>query len=883
MVEPGQEAPEPWDGTDRLVLDPRSAGPDIIARLQQAWSSRTRLTIELVGDLDPSDRPWTDPFWELEPTHWIGDERIRHLVLSNSVDARDPTRPEFGPISAALAAGAAPEGEADVVLPDGTRAWCDGGPLDWRLCRDGQPVVPIAHLDRGLLRTIRDAEPVADLAADQLEAVRHVGGGARIIAPAGSGKTRVLTERARFLVREVGLDPGAICLVAFNVRARREMEERTADLAGMQVRTLNSLALAILQGTAPFRPPAGRRGLVVIDEREVRRVLAMLVRTRRQAMSDPWAVWIEALSSCRLGLRSPAAVQRDFGDDVRDFAAVLPRFRAALAEAGQVDFDEQILGAIEVLLTDADARATARRACRVMLVDEFQDLTPAHLLLVRLLAGPRSDVFGVGDDDQTIYGYAGASPEWLIGFADLFPGSGHHDLHVNYRCPPEVVEAASTLLSHNIRRVDKTIVAAPDRRAASPEAVAGAPPMTVLEAAPTTPVLVDHVGALLDAGIPPTSVAVLTRVNATLLAPMLALGRAGVPTTRPIDAAFLGRTGVAAALAWLRLATGSAQRLSPTDLETAARRPPRGLSQRLVGWIAEQPSPDALLALAGRMRAVRDRRRVAELVEDLTALQERARSGATTGELLAAIRDDTGLGTALDSRLDASRRSIDRSAHSDDVAALVAIADLEPDPTAFPGWLEEQLRTGRQESIGVHLSTVHRVKGQEWPHVIVHEATTGLFPHRLAADIEEERRVFHVAITRAAQTVLILAGEPPSPFLPELAAARRPGAIPRDGPARPPRASGRRPAAATPVADGPTTGDDALRERLRAWRLERARADGVPAFVVFADTTLDELVRIRPRDRGALLEVSGIGPTKLERYGDALLALIASLEPEAGG
>jgi DNA helicase-2/ATP-dependent DNA helicase PcrA len=268
------------------------------------------------------------------------------------------------------------------------------------------------------------------------------------------------------------------------------------------------------------------------------------------------------------------------------------------------------------------------------------------------------------------------------------------------------------------------------------------------------------------------------------------------------------------------------------------------------------------------MREERDRRRITDLAEDLMALQERALSGATTGELLAAVRDDTGLGTALDGRLDASRRSIDRSAHGDDIAALVAIADLEPDPAAFPGWLEEQLRRRRTEAIGVHLSTVHRVKGQEWPHVIVHEATAGLFPHRLAADIEEERRVFHVAITRAAQTVLLLAGDPPSPFLAELAEARGPDD---------------RPPVRMPAADTRSTGDEELRERLRAWRLERARADGVPAFVVFADTTLAELVRTRPRDRPALRQVAGIGPTKLERYGDALLAVIAATDPEAEG
>src|SRR4029077_14533625 len=133
------------------------------------------------------------------------------------------------------------------------------------------------------------------------------------------------------------------------------------------------------------------------------------------------------------------------------------RYRAELSRARSVDYDEQIVRAIEILLGDPKARAVAQRACRVLLVDEFQDLTPAHLLLVRLLAGPDGSVFGVGDDDQTIYGFNGADPQWLIDFATYFPHAGNHPLEVNYRCPADVVTAAATLLQHNDRRVAKVI------------------------------------------------------------------------------------------------------------------------------------------------------------------------------------------------------------------------------------------------------------------------------------------------------------------------------------------------------------------------------------------------------------------------------------------
>ena len=119
-----------------------------------------------------------------------------------------------------------------------------------------------------------------------------------------------------------------------------------------------------------------------------------------------------------------------------------------------------------------------QRSCRHLLVDEFQDLTPAHVLLLRLLALPELDVFGVGDDDQCIYGHAGADPAFLIDYDTLFPGAGQHALHVNYRCPVAVVDAASTLLGYNLRRIPKSIVAGPtnddaDGALARPRARAG--------------------------------------------------------------------------------------------------------------------------------------------------------------------------------------------------------------------------------------------------------------------------------------------------------------------------------------------------------------------------------------------------------------------------
>ena len=861
VITPGDPVPAPWADAPRVRVgtDPLAA----LDTLRRHRADRIPTVIELAGSLPDADPVLEVDYWHLAPETDLPGEAVRHLVLDHSVDARDRSAPSIHAVDVAVAGGATvvADGPGDVIGPDGPM-WCDGGPLDWIDHADGLPVTHLVNLRVGSTAPLGAAEPTAELAPDQLAAVAHGGAGARIIAPAGSGKTRVLTERARHLVRDRGVDPAAICLLAFNVRARAEMQERTADLPGLEIRTLNSLALAILAGRAPFVRPRAAPGTQVIDEHQVRRLLDGLVKTRRQAMADPMAVYLEALTATRLGLRAPDAVEREFGGDVRDFASVVEGYRAALGRNGLLDFDEQILGAIEVLCTDPAARAAARRACQVVLVDEFQDLTPAHVLLVRLLAGPTANVFGVGDDDQTIYGYAGASPSWLIDFADLFPGSGTHDLTVNYRCAPAVVAGARQLLEHNRRRIDKTIGAAPDR---SPDDGG----LDITETADPTATTVEAVAALVADGVAPADIAVLTRVNATLLGPMLGLDALGIATTAPIDTRFLDRTGVAGVLAWLRLATAPAKRLDGDDLQTAIRRPPRGLRPRLCEWVGEKRSIPELLDLATRLNDERDQAKVADFATDLARLRELADEPDTdTATLLVAIRDEIGLGSALDNRLDASRRSVDRSAHGDDLAALLAVASLQPDPAAFPAWLAARLGQRDPDPAGVQLSTIHRVKGREWPHVVVHDASAGLFPHRLAADREEERRVFHVAVTRSSMRTLVVAGLPASPFVAQLHEPPDPSA-PEPEPHRRPRPAGGRPARSG-------DGDSPLREQLRAWRTATAQAAGVPAYVVFNDATLDHLVAALPRNDDDLLDITGIGPVKVERHGDEILAIVAT-------
>jgi DNA helicase-2/ATP-dependent DNA helicase PcrA len=869
VIRPGQAAPEGWgSAVHHLVgLAELNAPAALIARLRRMADDREACVFEIDDAVDAAlAGPQTNDaeIHDIGPRFTFEVSALHHLVWSNAVDGRDPDHPVWRLTDTAMGLGATPAPESamgDVVLPDGTLAWLDGGPVRFTDPLEGVAVVHRVAVEHRSLTPFGSNQSTADLADDQLAAVTHSGGASRVIAPAGSGKTRVLTERARHLLMQWRLPASSVCLVAFNKRAQEEMSTRVADLPGLQVRTLNAIALAIVNGSAPFA--AQPTTLATISELDVRRIIGRLVEFPRKRNSDPVALWIEALSLARLGLRDPNEVEALYDGDVDGFAMVLPRYRHELAASRSLDFDEQIVRAIEILLVDTTAREAAQRACRVLLVDEFQDLTPAHLLLVRLLAGPDGCVFGVGDDDQTIYGFNGADPQWLIDFADYFPHAGDHPLEVNYRCPADVVLAAATLLQHNVRRVPKQI-----RAASSSTGMTVEPPGDAVAATARI------VTTTIADGSSPSDVAVLTRVNSLLAPVQVALGVAGVATHGGVGAEFADRAAVRGSLAWLRLAT-SRGGLSRVDVGEALRNPSRPLRPNVAGWVAEQDSVDGLRRLAARLNTPREAERVEAFAADIELLQKLANEGATTSALLARLHDSMGMASTL-STLDVHRQGMNRAAQSDDLTAVAQLAQLQPDPSSFESWLRSELRRTWQPD-GVTLATVHRVKGKEWPVVVVHNADADQFPHRLATDVEEERRVFHVAITRGRSRVYVVSGAHPSPFIGQclrppdpaaLAAARTAPRQPMRQPVTPPVTPGR----------DLTPAESALFEELRAVR--RHLAAGKPAYTVLSDQSLHEIARRRPATLAQLGNIKGMGPVKLERYGSALLAVVETTSAE---
>jgi DNA helicase II / ATP-dependent DNA helicase PcrA len=884
---PGQRVPPECAGWPRVVIDAGTLGnPAPVAdELHGLWSRRQACVVVL--DVDPAALKAAErcdrAVWEVGEGFEFARERLQYLTWSNNYELRGDDRVWWHG-RRALRLGATASSTSDVVLADGRRAFCDGGPRQ-PLEIAGAVVVHRETLEAGSLEPDRTAAVNAALAPDQLAAVAHGGGPARVIAPAGSGKTRVLTERLRHLLAGRGVTPSSVMAVAYNKRAADEMSERTAGLPA-SIRTLNSLGFGIVNGSPPFAPaPGGPRR--VIEEVEVRRILESLVKVPHQQNTDPWAVYLEALSAIRLGLVDPEAVEEAF-PDAAGVAGIFDTYRSILAEGSLLDFDEQIYGAIEILLREPEVRRHDQRSARHLLVDEFQDLTPAHLLLIRLLSAPIFDVFGVGDDDQVIYGYAGATPEYLIGYGRYFPGAAEYALETNYRCPPAIVDGVRTLLGYNRRRVPKSIKPAEGRAGGRADlAVDLQPPER--HAAKSA----DHIRRWVAGGAAFADIAVLARVNSVLLPVQVTLTEQGTPCTALLGSTILSRTGIRSALAYLRMGADP-DNIRRRDIAETIRRPSRRIARNVTDMLQKRATTSSagIRRLAGALSGG-DVEKLHAYADDLDTVARAVRGGTTT-KVLRSIRLDIGLGSAMDV-LDGSRGDVDRSTHLDDLKALEGVAALHPDPFTFEAWITELLsRPGTTD--GVTLSTVHRVKGREWPHVIVYGADDGLFPHRLANDLEEERRVFHVAVTRASSDVVIVADpDGPSPFCGEMLTACE------EAPTEPfERRLVVRAAAATSASPGPSrhgrtgtrpahpaegrhratlspTGTAAM-AALRIWRTETARRDKVAPFIVFSDAHLEGIAAALPSSLRELARCKGIGPTKLEKYGDDLLSVLQSVD-----
>jgi len=665
---------------------------------------------------------------------------------------------------------------------------------------------------------------LSDLNDRQREAVTSLVAPLAILAGAGSGKTRVLTRRIAWQAAEGIVDPRHVLAVTFTRKAAGELSDR---LGGLGVRrvvtsgTFHGLALAQLRRRWLDR---GEPVPAILERKS--RILAPLLGGGPSVGSEAAEVageieWAKARLVGPDGYEpAVAAAGRATPRPAGEIASLYARYETEKARRGVVDFDDLLWRLADALETDAEFAAVIRWRYRHLFVDEFQDVNPAQFRLIRLWLGERRDLCVVGDDDQAVYGFTGADAGYLVHFARHFPGAGVVRLEENYRSTPQVLAAAHSVLPGGPRRTKPLRPTVPD----GPVPTVTAHGSDRDEAAAVARAL----QAAHQPGAPWAGTAVLYRTNAQSAPLEAALRAAGVPCRVRGAARFLDRPVVAAALEELRRAAAAAPGL-PLVAHLAG----------LAGWAEEDG--------AGGEAARRERR---EHVDVLVRL----------GHDYLAIDEGTGNATGF-------------------VAWLVTVL-AEEEPAAADA---------------VELLTFHKAKGLEWPVVYVTGLERGLVPIAYAetpAALAEERRLLYVALTRAERELHLswaqrrtLGGREmarqPSPYLVSIEAALAAFGPGGDGDwqsavaAERARLAQARAAAGRERAMVGAAADPRVLAELVAWRKMLARASGVPAQVIFHDATLAAVAEARPADREALMAVPGIGPLKVERYGEELLALVA--------
>jgi DNA helicase-2/ATP-dependent DNA helicase PcrA len=677
--------------------------------------------------------------------------------------------------------------------------------------------------------TTRDPERLLDgLNEAQREAVTVTSGPLAIVAGAGSGKTRVISHRAAYAIETDAAPADRVLLVTFTEKAAAEMVERMASLGhrGVAARTFHATALAQLRHFWPSRNGGEPPPRILSSKLEALAPLGR--RLPGHYRFTPLKDLADAIEWAKIRRIPPTRWLAEGGDRAPIpadlFARLYGDYERSKARAGVIDFEDMLVETVRLLETDEDAAALVRSRKTWFSVDEYQDTNPLAERLLELWLGESRDLAVVGDPDQTIYSFTGATPEFLLGFERRHPGARIVALVENYRSTPQVLALANRLI-------------APGPRGALVPTLDAGPAPTIrrhaTEAAERA-AIVGTIGGLLGEGIGAGEIAILVRINAQLPELEQALTRAGIPF-RVRGQRFFERREVKEARRLLAgAAAGTGSRGRPVIATVRAL-----LVERLgFGMDADAAGDEARERQASLELILR-------IVEDLASADASATIEAVVAEL--------------------DRRDAEEAAGS---------------------------------ATGVNLLTYHRAKGLEWDAVFLPALEEGLLPIRQAkepAAIEEERRLLYVGITRARRHLALSwaarrvgqAGKEgnrkPSRFLDALEGER--GRARTAAPGTSTGVAGRI-AALEPLsgASTGTAGGDAERQLLEAlqrWRRDRARADAVPAYVVAHDAMLFAIAEARPQSITALSRVKGMGPMKLERYGEDLLAIVGRAEEVA--
>jgi DNA helicase-2/ATP-dependent DNA helicase PcrA len=623
---------------------------------------------------------------------------------------------------------------------------------------------------------------------EQIDAVTHGDGPQLVLAGAGSGKTRVITYRISWLVTERGVDPYHICAMTFTNKAAGEMRERVEDLLGMRplsafVGTFHRYGLVLLRRYG--ERVHLRRDFAILDGADQIALVkeALSAEGLSEAAFAPRAV-LHQISAAKNRLIEPAAYESAAQNFFEKKVALLyRRYQGLLQQASGVDFDDLISLSVKLLSTDAELRERIRARTRYLLVDEYQDTNHAQLRLIQELAGSDGNLTAVGDEDQGIYRWRGADLDNILDFERTFPGAAVRKLERNYRSTQNVLDVSGALIAHNVNRRGKRLWtengagSKVDLYKASDEGDEARWVVQTLRGLRNSVKLGD--------------MGVLVRTNAQTRAIEDELLAREIPYSLVGGTRFYDRAEIKDLVAYLRVLRNPRDNFS---LMRIINQPPRGIGKGTIDMLRDraahlgQPMWDVVhLDDLGTLpqRSATALRKFRDLILGLQEAAAELPLPAVLDRLLA----DTGY-------MDLFRKDDpDDVARQENIREFLSAAQEFTESSSYNSSDQDLLTAfldhvalvsdldSLQEEKGVSLMTLHSAKGLEFRIVIVAGLEDGLLPHFNSQggrdDIEEERRLLYVGMTRAREKLYLsccrrrrIAGryqdQSESPFLQEL-------------------------------------------------------------------------------------------------------------------
>ncbi|HEU4349633.1 MAG TPA: DNA helicase PcrA, partial [Actinoplanes sp.] len=650
----------------------------------------------------------------------------------------------------------------------------------------GAPPAPAAEEEKPKRPPARRVDPeslLVGLNGPQREAVVHAGAPLLIVAGAGSGKTRVLTHRIAYLLAERHVHPGEIIAITFTNKAAGEMKERVAALVGprarlMWVSTFHSACVRILRAEHEH---AGLKSTFSIYDADDSRRLMQLVA--RELDLDPKRYPARGLAAQVSNLKNELVGPEEFADrakgpNERALAEAYTMYQRRLKEAHALDFDDIIMATVHLFQSHPQVAEAYRRRFRHVLVDEYQDTNHAQYMLVKVLVGasggelPPAELCVVGDADQSIYAFRGATIRNILEFERDYPDARTVLLEQNYRSTQTILSAANAVIDRNSSRKPKRLWS--DQ---------GAGEQIVGYVADTEHAEADWVAREIDrltdrAGVRPGDVAVFYRTNNQSRVFEEVFIRVGLPYKVVGGVRFYERKEVRDALAYLRAVVNDDDTVS---IRRILNTPRRGIGDRAEAGVEALSTRDRI-SFGQALRRARDApgistravNSIADFVAMLDDLREMSRTSPPE-EVLEAALQRSGMLAELEESIDPQDQG-----RVENLQELVSVAReyterIEaqaagegPPGATLEGFLEQvalvadadQVPSDDPEHQGVvTLMTLHTAKGLEFPVVFLTGLEDGVFPHMRAlsdnTELEEERRLAYVGITRARQRLYL--------------------------------------------------------------------------------------------------------------------------------